>query len=207
MRQRIYLLAKRCFDTVASFAGILLFSPLLLVIAIGIKLDSPGPVFYRGIRTGRFGVPFRIFKFRSMVIDGEARGGTTTGDNDPRLTHVGRFLRRYKLDELPQLLNVVVGHMSLVGPRPEVAEYTNAYSEQERRILSVRPGITDLASIEFNNLQEIVGSENPDQTFREKVLPVKNALRLLYVEQQSIWTDLSILGRTIFILIARPLRG
>jgi lipopolysaccharide/colanic/teichoic acid biosynthesis glycosyltransferase len=197
---------KRTFDLLAAATGLLLFAPLMACIAAAVKLSSPGPVFYRGVRTGRHGRSFRILKFRSMVADGEQRGGTTTGRNDPRVTPLGRLLRRTKLDELPQLINVLVGEMSLVGPRPEVAEYTDAYTADERRILSVRPGITDLASLRFNELEQVVGSSNPDETFRRDVLPVKIALRLKYVDERSLAGDLVILAKTAVVVAAKPFR-
>jgi lipopolysaccharide/colanic/teichoic acid biosynthesis glycosyltransferase len=197
---------KRTFDLIVAAAGLLALAPLMAGLAIAVKLSSPGPVFYRGVRTGRRGQPFRIFKFRSMIADGEQRGGTTTGRDDPRVTPLGRVLRHTKLDELPQLINVLAGDMSLVGPRPEVAEYTDAYTADERRILSVRPGITDLASLRFNNLEEVVGSDDPDETFRRKVLPEKIALRLKYVDERSLAGDLAILARTAAVVLAKPFR-
>lgn len=200
------IVVKRIVDVAVALTGLLLLAPVYLLIAAAVKLSSPGPVFYRGIRTGCHGRPFRIYKFRSMIVDGELRGGTTTGQNDPRVTRVGAFLRNYKFDELPQLLNVLIGDMSLVGPRPEVPEYTDLYSPDERRILSVRPGITDLASLEFHDLQSAVGGKDPDQIYRERVLPRKNKLRLRYVDTQSLIGDLRILLRTIAQLTARSWR-
>ncbi|RUL87077.1 sugar transferase [Tautonia sociabilis] len=202
-----YEAIKRAIDVLAALAGLLVIGPLLLAIGLAVLLSSPGPVFYRGVRTGKDGRPFRIYKFRSMVVDAESLGGTTTGKGDPRITRVGAVLRRYKLDELPQLLNVLAGDMSLVGPRPEVAEYTDAYTEDERRILSVRPGITDLACLEFGDLQEVVGGDDPDGTFRALVLPRKNALRLRYVEERSLGLDLAILARTALLVLSKPFRG
>jgi len=199
-------MVKRCFDFLLALAGLIAISPLLAAIAIAVGVSSPGPIFYRGLRTGRGGKPFRIFKFRSMVVDAEDRGGTTTGKDDPRITRVGRYLRRYKLDELPQLLNVLLGDMSFVGPRPEVAEYTDQYSEEERLILSVRPGITDYSSLEFHDLQEVVGSDDPDGAFRHKVLPRKIALRLAYVRNRSPLVDITILLRTVWLVATKPLR-
>ena len=198
--------AKRAFDLSAAAAGLVLLCPLFVAIAATIKLTSPGPVFYRGKRVGRDGVLFKIWKFRSMVVDGERLGGTTTGLNDPRITKFGAVLRKYKLDELPQLLNVFVGDMSFVGPRPEVAEYVQAYTSEQQRILTVRPGITDWSSLEFNDLQKHVGAEDPDRSFRENVLARKNELRLRYVDDQSLRTDAEILAKTAFVLIARPIR-
>jgi lipopolysaccharide/colanic/teichoic acid biosynthesis glycosyltransferase len=194
---------KRTFDVLVSILALVLFGPLLVLIAVRIKRDSPGPVFYRGLRTGRYGKPFRIFKFRTMIADAERRGGTTTGRDDPRITRVGATLRRYKLDELPQLLNVLRGEMSFVGPRPEVAEYTDQYSEEEREILSVRPGITDLSSIEFHDLQAVVGRQDPDEEFRRRVLPRKNALRLQYARTASFCGDLRILLTTLWVVASK----
>lgn len=198
--------AKRTFDILCAAAGLVLLAPVLMAIAGLVKRSSPGPVFYRGVRTGRFGRPFRIFKFRSMVVDGERRGGTTTGHNDPRITPIGRILRAYKLDELPQLLNVLCGDMSFVGPRPEVAEYTDRYTAAERRILDVRPGITDLASLEFSDLQEHVGADDPDRVYRETILPRKNRLRLEYAERHSLALDARILARTVWVVATKPFR-
>lgn len=169
--------------------------PVLGVIALTIKAESAGPVLYRGVRTGRYGRPFRILKFRTMVPDAEA-GGTTTALGDPRITRVGRVLRACKLDELPQLLNVVSGEMSLVGPRPEVEEHTREYTEEERDILSVPPGITDYASVRFVNLDEILGSDNPHAVFVTRYRAEKNRLRLEYVRRRSLREDIAILGRT-----------
>jgi lipopolysaccharide/colanic/teichoic acid biosynthesis glycosyltransferase len=193
----VYPVVKRAFDVAAAGVGLVVLSPILLVIAGLVKLDSPGPAFYRGVRTGRHGVPFRIFKFRTMVVDAERRGGGSTAHNDPRITRVGRVLRRYKLDELPQVLNVLRGDMSVVGPRPELPEYTGRYSDEERAILSVRPGITDHASVRFVNLGEQLGSEDADRVYEERVLAEKNRLRLEYVRRQSFLGDLRIVLRTL----------
>ncbi|MGQ9574341.1 MAG: sugar transferase [Thermoguttaceae bacterium] len=197
---------KRAFDVTLALIGLVLSLPLLAVIALAIKLDSPGPVFYRGVRIGRFGRPFRLFKFRSMVVGAEKMGGSTASSNDPRVTRVGRLLRKYKLDELPNLINVLVGNMSIVGPRPEVAFYTDKYTEEERLILSVRPGITDFASVEFSNQQELIGDEDPEGDFQARVLPRKNALRLKYVRERSFWVDLRILLATVWLVVSRPFR-
>lgn len=197
---------KRAFDVAVATVGLLMLWPLLLACAAAVRLSSPGPVLYRGVRTGRQGQPFAILKFRSMVVDAELAGGTTTAAEDPRITRVGAFLRKYKLDELPQLINVLRGDMSVVGPRPEVAEYTDAYTDQERLILSVRPGITDLSSLEFHDLQAIVGGGDADATFRREVLPRKNALRLQYVQERSLWLDGVILLRTIGVVCGKPFR-
>ena len=182
----------------ASAVGLLLLSPSLAVIALSIKLSSRGPIFYRGVRIGMHGKPFRIFKFRTMVVDAESLGASSTAADDPRITSVGSALRRYKLDELPQLLNVLFGDMSLVGPRPQVAWAVAAYNDEQRQLLQVRPGITDYASIRFRNEAEILrGSDNPDQTYLERIAPEKIRLGLEYVHHHSLWIDLCILFRTI----------
>jgi lipopolysaccharide/colanic/teichoic acid biosynthesis glycosyltransferase len=197
---------KRTFDITLACVLLSIVWPVLVLCAVLVKWSSPGPVFYRGVRTGRHGVPFRIFKFRSMRTDAERTGGTTTGHNDPRITPVGHILRKYKLDELPQLLNVLFGDMSFVGPRPEVAEYTDAYTAEERDILNVRPGITDLACLQFSDLQEHVGEEDPDQVYRERILPMKNALRLKYAREQSLALDVQILTQTALVVLSKPFR-
>jgi lipopolysaccharide/colanic/teichoic acid biosynthesis glycosyltransferase len=194
-------MAKRVFDITVALIGLILLWPMLLLIAVLIKLDSHGHVFYRGVRTGRYGTPFRIFKFRTMVPGAENLGGGSTGKGDPRVTRLGRVLRRYKLDELPQLLNVLSGDMSIVGPRPELPEYTRLYSGEEMLILNMRPGITDYASLEFIHLDDILGDERPDQIYEEQVKPIKNALRVKYVREQSFRGDLVIIARTLGKLI------
>jgi lipopolysaccharide/colanic/teichoic acid biosynthesis glycosyltransferase len=194
---------KRAFDLFFAALGIVLLAPIFFVIAVLIKLDSRGPVFYRGVRVGQHGRPFRIFKFRTMRPDAELVGSTSTGHNDPRVTRVGRRLRPFKLDELPQVLNVLKGDMSIVGPRPEVEEHTSAYTEEEKIILSVLPGITDYASIRFFNLNKLVGSEDPRRVFIEKYRAEKNRLRVAYVLNRSIWTDLRIIFLTVARLVTR----
>ncbi len=204
LMKRIDESAKRGFDIVFALVGIVIFAPCMLGIAGLMKATQKGPVLYLGKRTGRHGKPFSIYKFRSMVMNAETIGGTTTGKNDPRVTKLGGFLRRLKLDELPQFLNVLKGDMSFVGPRPEVAEYTDSYTQEEARILSVRPGITDLASLEFNDLQSAVGAGDPDDTFRKDILPRKNQLRLQYVDGRSFSGDISILFRTVTVVASKP---
>ena len=185
------------FDVLVAAIGLLLLSPLLLLIAALVKLDSKGPVFFRGIRTGRYGIPFRIYKYRTMVVNAENLGGGSTAGNDPRVTRLGRFLRPRKLDELPQLLNVLKGDMSLVGPRPELPQYTDLYRGDEQLILTVRPGIADYASLEYVQLGKILGDENPDRVYEEQVLPRKNALRVKYVREQSFSGDVMIILKTL----------
>ena len=199
--------SKRLIDILLAVIGLVVIWPILFVCAVVVKLSSPGPVLYLGKRTGRYGVPFKIFKFRSMREDAERTGGTTTGKNDTRITSAGKFLRKYKLDELPQLFNVLRGEMSFVGPRPEVAEYTEMYSVEEQEILAVRPGITDLSSLTFSDLQSHVGSENPDEAFRRYVLPQKNRLRLKYAREHTISMDFIILMKTVLLVVAKPLKS
>jgi lipopolysaccharide/colanic/teichoic acid biosynthesis glycosyltransferase len=193
---------KRLFDVIASSAGLVLLLPLLAVLAIVLKRESTGPVFYRGLRAGRYGKPFRIFKFRTMVVNADKIGGPTSSADDPRITRVGNFLRRYKLDELPQLINVLKGEMSLVGPRPEVVQEVLLYTEEEKRLLEVRPGITDWASIRFRNEGEILrGSDDPHQAYREKIRPEKIRLGLEYVRSHSFMTDCKIIVNTLKALV------
>ncbi len=195
---------KRLFDMVAAAMGVVVISPLLVFVAVAIKVSSPGPIFYRGERTGKNGKAFYIYKFRTMIVDAEQVGGSTTADGDPRITFLGKTLRKYKLDELPQLFNVLLGDMSLVGPRPEVPEYTQLYEGEFKRILAVRPGITDLASMQFHDLQASVGATNADQVFRENVLPIKNQLRLKYVDERTVLGDIAILVKTLAIVLSKP---
>jgi len=199
---------KRLFDFLVSLSGLIIFSPLFLIIAILIKLDSAGPVFYRGERIGKDGRPFRIFKFRTMVKDAEKLGGPSTSADDPRLTKIGTFLRKYKLDELPQLINVLRGEMSLVGPRPEVKMYVEMLKPEERKkILSVRPGITDLASLwNFHEEEVLKGSKDPEKTYFEKIRPKKVQLQLEYVQNSSFLLDLKIILRTILRLFYEKFR-
>jgi len=185
---------KRLFDIVLSLIGLVVLFPLFLLIAILIKLDSRGPVFYRGIRIGRFGKPFRIYKFRTMVMNAERLGASSTSKDDPRITKVGKLIRRYKLDETPQLINVLKGEMSLVGPRPQVSWAVELYNEKEKTLLALRPGITDLASLKFPNEEEILqGSKDPDKAYLEKIHPEKMRLSLEYVKTHSLWLDLKII--------------
>jgi lipopolysaccharide/colanic/teichoic acid biosynthesis glycosyltransferase len=191
-------------DIFISGAGLLALSPLLVLLTIIVKLTSPGPVFYRGNRVGRNGKPFEMLKFRSMVPDAEKLGGTSTSDDDNRITGIGKFMRRYKLDELPQLINVLSGEMSLVGPRPQVKHDVDKYTEEERAILSVRPGITDWASIRFANEGEILkGEPDPDEAYIRLIRPEKLRLCLEYVRRQSVATDIKILWMTFKRLLGR----
>ena len=187
-----------------AFCALLVVWPALLVIAILIRREDGGPVFYRGRRVGLDGRAFHIFKFRSMVLNAEKLGPSSTSDRDPRITRIGAFLRRYKLDELPQLFNVLAGEMHFVGPRPEVQKYVDMYTDEEKAILSVRPGITDWASI-WNSDEGAVlaGSADPDRAYEELIRPTKLRLQLLYVREQSIATDLAILLCTAVRLLNR----
>ena len=188
---------KRLFDIVFSLLGLILVSPILLGLAILVKREDGGLVFYRGVRVGRHGKLFRIFKFRTMVVNAEKIGGTSTADDDPRITGIGKLMRKYKLDELPQLINVLNGEMSFVGPRPQVAWAVNLYTEEERKLLTVKPGITDYASIKFRNEAEILkGSANPDKDYLEKIAPEKLKLGLKYVENYSLWLDIKLIFAT-----------
>jgi lipopolysaccharide/colanic/teichoic acid biosynthesis glycosyltransferase len=188
---------KRSFDFVVALAAMVVVSPIIIAVGLIIKLTSPGPVFYRGIRIGRYGLPFRMFKFRTMVINAENLGGSATAEDDPRITPIGRFIRRYKLDEFPQFLNVLLGDMSLVGPRPEVKKYVDMYTEQEKTILNLRPGITDWASI-WNSNEAVVleGSQDPEKTYEELIRPTKLTLQLFYACNPSLWVDVKILFHT-----------
>lgn len=194
---------KRLFDLLASGLGLLLLAPLLFFIALVIKLDSPGPVFFRQERVGRYGRPFLIHKFRTMVSNAESQGPQITVGADARVTHVGEWLRRYKLDELAQLIDVFVGDMSLVGPRPEVPRYVACYPDDVRDIvLSVKPGITDWASIEYKDENEILGNaRNPQQAYVDEVLPVKLEYYVNYVRKRSLWGDIAIIFATLRALI------
>ena len=195
------LLLKRLFDIAASAIGLLLLAPVLLGIAVWIKRDSPGPVFFRQQRIGRHGEPFRIYKFRSMRQDNA--GLQITVGADDRITRSGHFIRAYKLDELPQLINVLLGDMSIVGPRPEVPRYVALYPADVRaEVLSVRPGITDLASVQYRSESTLLAqSSNPEQTYVDTILPAKLALCRQYVRERSFWLDLRIIGMTLGILL------
>jgi lipopolysaccharide/colanic/teichoic acid biosynthesis glycosyltransferase len=198
---------KRLFDFTAAAIALVLLSPLFLLIAVLLRATSSGPVFYSGKRVGLRGKVFKMHKFRTMVVDAERLGGSCTSADDPRITRFGSWLRRVKLDELPQLLNVFLGKMSLVGPRPEVQEYVELFTAEERAILSVRPGITDWASIwDCNEGQALAGSSDPERIYLEHIRPEKIRLQLEYVRRRSFVTDLAILCGTLRVLILRPAR-
>ncbi len=196
---------KRVFDILASSIGLVVLSPLLIGIAARIKFEDRGPVFYRGVRVGRFGKMFRIYKYRTMVTNAEKIGGPSTADNDPRITKIGLWIRKRKLDELPQLINVLKGEMSFVGPRPEVKQYVDIFTREEKAILNVRPGITDWASLWNSDEGAILaGSEDPEKTYMEKIRPEKIRLQLRYVRERSFFRDLYIIAQTVKAIVARP---
>jgi lipopolysaccharide/colanic/teichoic acid biosynthesis glycosyltransferase len=190
---------KRMFDLFFSSLGLLLLFPLFLVISVAICLDSPGPVFFRQVRVGRYGHPFRIFKFRTMYAGAETRGRKITVGDDPRVTQAGRFLRKEKLDELPQLFNVIKGEMSLVGPRPEVPWYVEFYPEEIRRqVLSVRPGMTDFASIKYKDESTVLaGAADPEGMYVNVLLPEKLKHYVRYVSERTLWLDFKIVLLTL----------
>jgi lipopolysaccharide/colanic/teichoic acid biosynthesis glycosyltransferase len=191
---------KQFFDFITSFCGLILLSPIFVLTALWIKIDSKGPIFFRQERVGFQGVPFRIHKFRTMVSGAEKIGKQISIVGDSRITTSGGFLRKYKLDELPQLIDVVVGEMSLVGPRPEVLKYIDYYSDDEKQdVLSVKPGITDNASIEFRDENDLLASsKDPESTYINEVLPKKIALYRKYVKERSFFGDIAIIFKTIF---------
>jgi len=192
------------FDAIFSLAGLVLLSPFLLLIAVLIKKEDRGHMFYRGVRVGRYEKPFKIFKFRTMVANAENLGGLSTADDDPRITKIGRLLRKYKLDELPQLMNVLKGEMSFVGPRPEVQHYVDMFTEKEKTILNVRPGITDWASLWNPDEGAILaGSSDSEKAYMEKIRPQKLKLQLKYVREQSFWSDLKIIFLTLKTIMIR----
>ena len=193
---------KRIFDLLFSAAALLVLAPCFVLIALAIRWDSAGPVLFRQERVGRGGRPFRIRKFRTMVVDAPARGPAITIGQDPRITRVGAWLRRTKLDELPQLIDVLCGHMSLVGPRPEVPQYVALYpADLRERVLSVRPGITDPVSLKLaDEARVLAASADPERTYREELLPAKLREAVAYAEQASLWSDLRIIAATVHAL-------
>jgi lipopolysaccharide/colanic/teichoic acid biosynthesis glycosyltransferase len=197
-------MGKRGFDLIASACALLVLSPLLLLIAAAVAIESPGGAFFRQVRVGKGGKEFRLLKFRTMRLGSEAGGQITVGGRDPRITRIGYVLRKTKLDELPQLLNIVVGEMSVVGPRPEVPRYVALYSEEQRQVLSVRPGLTSLASIAYIDENEVLGrASDPERVYVDEVMPAKLALDLRYVREHSMRLDLRIIARTALRLFNR----
>ena len=193
---------KRLFDIVASGLGLIVLSPLFLILAIWIKLDSKGPVFYRQVRVGYKNKDFRIFKFRSMRVGADKGSLVTIGGHDPRVTRSGYFIRKFKFDELPQLINVFIGEMSLVGPRPEVRHYVDYWTPEQMHVLDVRPGITDPASIKFRNENELMEqAEDPEKYYIEVIMQEKIKLYLEYVEKHSFFYDLGLIFKTFWVIV------
>jgi len=189
---------KRLFDIILSFIGLIILLPFFIIIALLIVIDSRGGIFYKQVRVGLDGKDFTLFKFRSMKTNSDKGSLLTVGGNDSRITSIGSFIRKYKIDELPQLLNVLFGDMSLVGPRPEVRKYVDLYTDEQKKVLSVKPGITDYASIEYSNENEILGKTlNPEQTYIDEIMPAKLKLNLKYISEKSFGVDLKIIWRTV----------
>lgn len=195
---------KRVFDFACSLLGLIILSPVFLILSIMVATDSPGGIFFRGPRVGLHGKEFRIFKFRSMIPDCEGKGKWNVGDKDNRITRVGHFLRKSKLDELPQLINVLKGDMSLVGPRPELRFYTDMYTEEEKAILDLKPGITDWASMtNFEQFKGFTTAKDPDAFYLEQVRPLKLKLQLYYRYHHSFWGDIKCLFWTTYKVVTR----
>lgn len=191
-------MGKRLFDILSSFFVLIHIWPFMLIIAMLVVFSGRGGVFFTQQRVGRNEKEFKLYKFRTMRLDSEQKGQLTVGGDDPRITKAGRFLRRFKLDELPQLLNVLAGSMSVVGPRPEVSKYTNMYTPEQKKVLSVRPGLTDYASIEYIDENDLLGqSQDPEKTYIDEVMPAKLKLNLKYIEEQGFLTDLKIIFKTL----------
>lgn len=194
---------KRIFDIIASGCGLLVLSPLFIILAIWIKIDSKGPVFYKQIRVGQYNKDFMLYKFRSMRVGSDKKGLITVGNRDSRITKSGYFIRKYKLDEFPQLINVLIGDMSLVGPRPEVRKYVELYTEEQLHVLDVKPGITDLASIRYRNENEILEkAENPDEYYTNVVMQDKLKINIEYVANHSFWYDISLIFKTFWAIVS-----
>ena len=192
----------RFFDFILGLVGLVVLAPIFIMLAIWIKIDSKGPVFYKQVRVGQNGINFGLFKFRSMVVDADKKGLITVGGRDPRITRSGYFIRKYKLDELPQLINVLVGDMSLVGPRPEVRKYVNLYTDEQQKVLSVKPGITDYASIEYMDENEILGkSSDPEKTYIEEIMPEKIKYNMKYINNKSLFEYFKIILLTVLKIV------
>ncbi|MBK6770796.1 MAG: sugar transferase [Ignavibacteria bacterium] len=189
---------KRSFDIFFSFFGLIILSPLFLLIFVMVKTDSRGPVIYKQTRVGKNGKDFSVLKFRSMKQDSESKGLLTVGGKDPRITKTGYFIRKYKLDELPQLINVLKGDMSFVGPRPEVRKYVLLYDEVQKKVLDVNPGITDVASIKYRNENELLeGSDDPESFYIKEIMPVKLKMNLEYINDRSFFKDIKVILNTL----------
>ncbi len=201
-RKKYSLIAKRAFDIIASTLGLIVLAIPMIIISIIIKIDSKGEVLFKQTRVGKNGENFKIFKFRTMVKDAQSMGRSITVGQDARITRVGSFLRKAKLDELPQLLNVFIGSMSLVGPRPEVPKYVEMYNDEQRKVLAVRPGITDLASIEYRDESKVLAeAEDPDKTYIEEIMPHKLNLNLEYISKMGFFYDIGLIFRTIAVIL------
>lgn len=195
---------KRFLDIIFSGLGLICLSPLFVFLALCVKLDSPGPVFYRQVRVGRNNRDFKLYKFRSMRVDSDKKGLITIGGHDPRVTQSGYYIRKYKLDEFPQLINVFLGDMSLVGPRPEVRKYVDMYTDEQMHVLDVRPGITDMASIYYRNENELLEkANNPEKYYREVIMQDKLRINLEYVRNHSVIGDFRMILKTLFVVIAK----
>ena len=189
-------------DFILGLVGLVVLAPIFIMLAIWIKIDSKGPVFYKQVRVGQNGINFGLFKFRSMVVDADKKGLITVGGRDPRITRSGYFIRKYKLDELPQLINVLVGDMSLVGPRPEVRKYVNLYTDEQQKVLSVKPGITDYASIEYMDENEILGkSSDPEKTYIEDIMPEKIKYNMKYINNKNLFEYFKIIFLTVLKIV------
>jgi len=194
---------KRIFDIVFSISGLILLSPVLIVIAILIRFDSKGPVLYKQTRVGRNNKDFKLLKFRTMNSDSDSKGLLTVGGRDPRITKTGYYLRKFKLDEFPQLINVLYGEMSFVGPRPEVRKYVDLYTEDQKKVLDVSPGITDVASIKYKNENDLLEkAEDPEKYYIEKIMPDKIKLNLEYINERSFFKDFKVILRTLSAVIS-----
>ena len=192
----------RFFDFILGLVGLVVLAPIFIMLAIWIKIDSKGPVFYKQVRVGQNGIDFGLFKFRSMVVDADKKGLITVGGRDPRITRSGYFIRKYKLDELPQLINVLVGDMSLVGPRPEVRKYVDLYTDEQQKVLSVKPGITDYASIEYMDENEILGkSSDPEKTYIEDIMPEKIKYNMKYINNKNLFEYFKIIFLTVLKIV------
>ncbi|MHC1704347.1 MAG: sugar transferase [Tenuifilaceae bacterium] len=198
----------RLFDVVLSFIGLILVLPIFLLIALMIKIESKGSIFYKQERIGKNGIPFKLFKFRSMYVDSDKKGLITIGSKDSRITKVGYFLRNYKIDELPQLINVLIGDMSMVGPRPEVMKYVDLYTEVQKIVLSIKPGLTDYASIQFSNENELLAySKDPEKTYIEEILPQKITLNMIFIKKQGLRQYFKIIFLTLVKIITLKKNG
>lgn len=197
-------MAKRAFDFLSALLGLILLFPFFLLIGLLIKLDSAGPVFYLQERVGEKGKLFNLFKFRTMRMGADKSTAITVGNRDPRITRFGYYLRKFKVDELPQLINVVIGNMSLVGPRPELKKFVDLYSSEQRKVIAVKPGITDYASIKFRNENELLaGKTDPVDYYVRKIMPIKLRLNLQYIKDQSLWVDFKIIGSTLWLIFQK----